>query len=116
MIPPARLTPRTARLIGPAGAPLSAEISIIPSPGNPFSIIGAKAEKGENIAFHLGKNDADPPRAILQVSNTKKDPGRYSDNIMLTTTSAISPEITVRVFGIIREPARKEAGADGPDR
>jgi hypothetical protein len=104
ILPPARLTPQTARLIGPAGTPLAAAITITPSPGNPFAITGAKVEHGGNIVFDLKKKpDAAEPHFILHITNTRKNPGRYSDKIILTTTSAMSPELTVRVFGIIRE-------------
>lgn len=74
-----------------------------------------EAKDGKNIAIHLEKkSDTGAPHFILHVSNTRKEPGRYSDKIILTTTSSISPEITVRVFGIIREPADKEKDASGP--
>ncbi len=90
--------------MGPVGTPVRTGIKIIPAPGNPFTVTGAKVEDGGNIAFSLeNKADADLPYFILEISNTRKDPGRYSDKIILTTTSAINPEVTVRVFGIIRE-------------
>lgn len=103
-------------MVGPAGSPIRTEIKITPFALNPFVIKGVEAKDGKNIAIHLEKkSDTGAPHFILQVSNTKKDPGRYSDKIILTTTSSISPEITVRVFGIIREPAdKKEGDASGP--
>lgn len=114
IIPPAQLTPQTARLMGPAGFPIHTEIKITPAAINPFTIKAAKAVDGRQITFHLEKkSDAGAPHFILRVSNTRKDPGRYSDKIILTTTSAISPEITVRVFGVIRESAEKEADVPG---
>jgi hypothetical protein len=64
------------------------------------------AEDGKHIFFHIEKkSEAGGPHFILQASNTRKNTGRYSDKMILTTTSSISPEIAVRVFGIIREPA-----------
>jgi len=40
---------------------------------------------------------------MLHVSNIKPYAGRYFDKITLTTTSKISPELMIRVFGIIRD-------------
>lgn len=106
---PAELNPKTARLMGPAGASIATEIKITPAAVNPFAVKAVAAEDGKHISFHIEKkSDAGGPHFILHVSNTMKNPGRYSDKIILTTTSSISPEITVRVFGIIREPAAQE--------
>ncbi|RJP46761.1 MAG: hypothetical protein C4548_02015 [Desulfobacteraceae bacterium] len=95
--------------MGPAGASIGTEIKITPAAVNPFAVKSVTAEDGKHISFHIEKkSDAGGPHFILYVSNTRKDPGRYSDKIILATTSIISPEITVRVFGIIREPAAQE--------
>lgn len=99
--------------MGPAGTLIGAEIKITPAAVNPFAVKGVAAEDGKHISFHIEKkSDAGGPHYILHVSNTRENPGRYSDKIILTTTSIISPEITVRVFGIIREPTAQEEDAD----
>lgn len=104
VISPAKIEPKAARLIGPAGSPVEAKITITPPAINPFDIRDAKASKGDSISFHLEKKSApDGPYFILTISNTQKVPGRYSDKILLTTTSAISPELAIRVYGLIRD-------------
>ncbi len=104
VIAPADIVPMAARLIGTASSPIRAEITITPPTANPFEIIGAKAEDGKNIVVHLEKkSDPEALYFIVHISNLKKEPGRYTDKIILTTTSNISPELVVRVFGIIRE-------------
>lgn len=100
----ADINPKAARLIGPAGSVIQTEIMITPPDINPFDITKATPENGTEIALDLKKNtESDPPHFVLQVKNTRKTPGRYSDKIILTTTSPISPELVVRVFGMIRE-------------
>jgi hypothetical protein len=63
-----------------------------------------RAKDGTNINFKMEKKVKSAPKHfMLHISNIKPDPGRYFDKITLKTTSAISPEISIRVFGIIRE-------------
>ena len=103
VVAPAEIDPKAARLIGPAGSPVHARVRITPAATNLFQITSIKAADGENISFCMEeKSDAGAPFFILDISNTRKDPGRYSDRIILSTTSSISPELVVRVFGIIR--------------
>jgi hypothetical protein len=103
VLAPADITPKAARLIGPAGSTIQTDIIITPPAINPFEITDVKAEDGKNIALDLKKSNPDTPHFILRVVNTQKNPGRYSDKITLKTTSPISPELVVRVFGMIRE-------------
>ena len=103
VIAPAKIEPRAARLIGPPGSPVHTRIKITPPAANPFRVTSLAAADGKNIAFQLQeKSAAGTPCFVLDISNTRKAPGRYSDQITLTTTSAISPELVVRVYGIIR--------------
>jgi len=104
ILPPARITPRAALLMGRAGKPIQAHVRIEPYKINPFDIKDAKAEDGKNIVFKLKKQKGPNGKIFdLMVSNLKSDPGRYVDKIMLTTTSKISPSLTVDVFGIIHK-------------
>jgi hypothetical protein len=98
------VNPKVARLVGQAGNPILTDISITPPAINQFDITNVSVKEGKHIRFEMEKSTApDPQRYILHISNTKKDPGRYFDKITLKTTSEISPEIIIRVFGIIRE-------------
>jgi len=100
----ADINPKAARLIGTAGSIIQTDILITPPAINPFDITGASAEDGTNIALDLKKKPGpDTPHFVLRVVNTRKNPGRYADKIILKTTSPISPELVVRAFGMIRE-------------
>jgi hypothetical protein len=100
----ADINPKVVRLVGQAGDPLEVIVTITPPDINQFDITGVKAQDGSNIEFKLQKKDeSGSQRFMLHVANLKPDPGRYFDKIILTTNSTRSPEIAVRVFGIIRE-------------
>jgi hypothetical protein len=103
VMPPADVNPQAVRLMGKAGEKIQADVTITPPENNPFDITEAAAEEGRNMRFDLEKKaDKGGQTFILHVTNLKPDAGRYFDKIVLKTTSAISPEIHVRVFGIIR--------------
>jgi len=98
------VNPKVARLIGQAGNTIQADITITAPAINKFDITGMKAKDGSNIRFKMEKKvKSNPQHFILHISNIKPAPGRYFDKITLTTTSTLSPEISIRVFGIIRE-------------
>jgi len=101
---PADISPKAARLTGQAGQQIQTEITIIPPALNPFDILSATAENGENIQFQIAKKTAaNKPAFTLLIENRNPEPGRYFDKIVLKTTSALSPELQIRVYGIIRE-------------
>jgi hypothetical protein len=100
----ADIDPKVARLIGQAGDHIQTLVTITPPAINKFDIVDMKVKDGANIRFKMEKKaGSDPLSYILNISNIKPDPGRYFDKITLITTSTISPEIDIRVFGIIRE-------------
>ena len=103
MIPPAFIEPKAARLIGRAGEEIQVDINITPPENHMFDITGVRAEDGSNIRFQLEKSNAESRSFILHLSNIKPDAGRYVDKMILSTTSTITQELTIRVFGIIRE-------------
>lgn len=113
VIPAADIEPKAARLMGNAGEKIQADIKITPPKNNMFDITEVKAEEGRNIRFQLEKMNKSGSRFfILHVSNIKPDASRYFDKITLKTTSTISPELTVRVFGIIRYPSEKHESSE----
>lgn len=100
----ADVNPKVARLIGQAGDTIQIDVIITPPAINKFDITDVRVKDGANIRFKMEKKvKSDPQNFILHISNIKPDPGRYFDKITLTTTSTLSPEISIRVFGIIRE-------------
>ena len=100
----ADIKPIAARLLGQAGQQIQTKVTITPPELNPFDIVSATAEDGKNIRFQIEKKtDTGKRWFILLVINRKAETGRYFDKIILKTTSAISPELQVRVFGIIRD-------------
>lgn len=108
VISPAIIAPKAARLIGLAGDTIQTDIKITPPANNKFDVTDVRAENGTHIRYELKKKKKSEAQFfILSVTNTKPDPGRYFDKITLTTTSTISPEIDIRVFGIIREKTEK---------
>lgn len=108
---PADITPKAARLMGEAGQKITAEIAITPSDLNPFDILSATAEDGTNIQFQMEKKTYAGKRFFtLLVKNRKAIPIRYFDKIILKTTSTLSPELQVRVYGIIRDASPNDAG------
>lgn len=104
VISAADVNPRVARLTGQAGDTIFTDVTITPPAINKFDITDVRAKDGTNISFKMEKKiKSDPKHFMLHISNIKPDPGRYFDKITLKTTSTISPEINIRVFGIIRE-------------
>jgi hypothetical protein len=104
VVPAADIDPKAARLMGKAGEKIQLDIKITPPKNNIFDVTDVAAEDGGNIRFELEKKTENGIRVfILHISNKKPDPGRYFDKIIIKTTSAISPELQVRIFGIIRD-------------
>jgi len=98
------VNPKVARLVGKAGELIQTDVTITPPSVNLFDITDIRVQEGKNIRFKMQtKIKSDPKQFVLHISNTKPDPGRYFDKIILKTNSVISPEINIRVFGIIRE-------------
>jgi hypothetical protein len=99
----ATIKPQFVRLIGTAGAPLYAQVNIIPEANHPFKIVSTRAKKGDHIRFSLkDKPSQDPQGYLLTIENALGKKGRYFDKIYLKTTSAIHPELEISVYGNIK--------------
>ena len=92
------------RLLGNTGTSIKKTITIIPEKKYPFKITEAKALKGEDIKFEFKEIESDRIQYQLTVENIKATQGRYFDTISLKTTSTLMPEISMRIFGDIRDP------------
>ncbi|MFH1153905.1 MAG: DUF1573 domain-containing protein [Pseudomonadota bacterium] len=95
----ATISPANVSLTGPPGTGTRTEVTIVPSPKYPFSIVGTSVKSKKNIACSLARS-AD--RYVLTVQNLLEQPGRYFEIIVLTTDSPLQPELKIRVMGIIR--------------
>ncbi|MEZ4549878.1 MAG: hypothetical protein R2874_05200 [Desulfobacterales bacterium] len=80
VVAPAEIDPKAARLIGPAGSPVHARVKITPVATNLFQIT-SMLPTGKTSLFVWKKNQMPAPLFILDISNTRKDPGRYSDRL-----------------------------------
>jgi hypothetical protein len=89
-------------LIGPAGQPIKASVTIIPGEKYPFDIIEVKARNGKRIRHSWSVVKG--PKGMqyrLTVKNIKTGKGRYMDTISVKTTSKYRPVINIEVFGDI---------------
>lgn len=99
----ATISPRYARLFGEPGKDIAVDITITPESQYPFTITDVRAKNGKEIAFEL-KPKSNPTKNgyVLTVKNLKKEKGRYSDTIYLSTDSKIKPKLQITVYGQIR--------------
>jgi hypothetical protein len=95
----ADINPKTVKLAGNEGQPISQTIAIQPAAKYPFKILEATTKKGENI--RVAVQESGGPLYRLLVENLKKDKGRYFDTIYLKTDNPLRPVIEIGVFGII---------------
>jgi hypothetical protein len=106
------ISPANVRLSGLAGDPIVVPVTIVPEEKYPFKILGAKAASGQNIRYELRERSVSEGKGYtLLIENMKKEKGRYHDLIRLKTDSQIQPEISIRIFGFIRDekPRRIES-------
>ncbi len=76
----------------------------MPEADYPFKITSHRAEKGEFFEYKLLEKQMGQILGYeLVADNLKTDKGWYSDTIILTTDSAVRPELRIRVNGNIKE-------------
>ncbi len=99
------LNPKYVRLTGYSGAQISVPVTIVPTTKYPFKIIDVTSRNSTFIKYTLTEREpGEESGYTLLIENLKKDKGRYSDLLTLTTDSQIQPRITIRVYGNILEP------------
>ena len=102
--PRAYISTDIVRLTGSAGKEITGDLTIAPTPDNPFKITGITAEKGNDLRFELTETGSPELKKYrLTVYNLKKEKGWYIDKLHIKTDSEKSPEFVVTVFGVIRE-------------
>ena len=100
----ATIRPQHISLRGQVGDVIKSTVSIIPGKKYPFKILDAKAQSGQNIEIQLDQiPNSNGPGYELRVENISQKSGRYYDTIILKTDSDVQPELSVRVYGYLRE-------------
>ena len=100
----ATIRPQHISLRGQVGDSIKGVVSIIPEKKYPFKIIDARAETGKNISIQLDEiKNSNGAGYELKVENLSQKSGRYYDTIILKTDSKVQPELSVKVYGYLRE-------------
>ena len=104
----ADIKPAIVSLRGYTGAAIKRTVAIRPLPKYPFRIVDIEAKHGQFIKFDL-KNDTTPGKKgyLLTVENTKTDRGSYQDTIIVKTDSKLKPELSLPVYGFVRNRPEK---------
>lgn len=99
----ALIKPAIVSLRGYSDASIKRTVAIRPLAKYPFRITNVEAEDGRFIRFDL-KDDPTPGKTgyLLTVENTKADRGSYRDSIIVRTDSEVKPELTLPVYGFVR--------------
>jgi len=97
--------PKRIDLFGTINEDITVKHTIVPEPQFKFDIVRTYAQDGQHIDFSLEKQKS---QFTLTVKNKKKTAGPYYDWIHLVTDSDIQKEITIRVYGRLKEPEKKD--------
>ena len=100
------LNPRYVRLTGRIGDKIAVPVTIVPTSKFPFKIKEVNAKTGTAIKYSLVERAREEGGGYeLLVENIRKEKGRYTDVLTLSTDSEIQPRLLVRVYGNIMTPA-----------
>ena len=94
------IEPKNISLSGVAGQKIQAVATIRFETKYPFNVLESHAQKGGNIRFNMERK---PDGYMLTVENLLAAKGTYTDRIVLKTDHPAKPEITVAVYGNIRD-------------
>lgn len=102
------MRPSQVRLRGVAGEDIKRKVAIIPAPKYPFKILKIRARDGKDISYQLSEEkNENGQKYALTVANKRTREGSYFDIITLETDSKIQPELHIRVYGELRQPAEE---------
>ena len=95
-------------------------VTIIPSDKYKFEILSLRISSGENVDVELKKKtleDNGIEKTIWEVyiKNIRKTPGRYYEAIYLTTDFKLQSQLTIRVFGNIKQPDKLKQTNNEPE-
>jgi hypothetical protein len=103
------IIPRTVNLRGFVGDTIKKSVTIIPEKKYDFKITGTRVRHGKYINFQLEEvKGTERTEYALTIENLRTDPGRYSDIIFLETDSEFSSDVSVRVYGNLRQRPAEE--------
>jgi hypothetical protein len=106
------INPANVRLTGVVGHSIVVPVTIVPEEKYPFKILDAKAANGQNIRYELKERPMSEGKGYtLVIENMKKEKGRYHDLIRLKTDSPIQSEISIQIFGYIRDEKPSGTGS-----
>lgn len=98
----ADIKPERVHLVGPAGAPVSVELEVIPRKDYPFTIQGIEARGGNFITYELIRRCGEGKEGCtIRIGNKRMEKGRYTDVLYIITDSAIRPKIPIYITGVI---------------
>ncbi len=98
------IEPRSARLFGKPGEKIYATIRIVEEKKYPFQIQGPSRRESKNFRYTLSPIEDPGTRGyLLTVENKLQQEGRYFEQIVLKTDSALKPEIRISVHGLVTE-------------
>jgi hypothetical protein len=97
----ALITPDRVTMIGAPNAELKSQATVSQTSKYPFKVTGMRLKTGQYIKASYEWQETEG-KAIVTIENLMKEKGRYVDAVILTTDSAIKPEISIPVYGIIR--------------
>jgi hypothetical protein len=99
----ALIKPAIVSLRGYTGSAIKRTVAIRPLPKYPFRIVDIEARDGKFIEFDLADDTTAGKKGyLLTVFNTRSDRGSYRDTIILKTDSKLKPELSLPVYGFVR--------------
>lgn len=98
----ADIQPKTVSLRAKAGETVSAVARIIPRPERPFAIRNLRAVNGRDIRFELTQK-VGPAGKLYEITifNTRREPGRIADMVVIETDHPERPALQVMVTGLV---------------
>ena len=100
----ATVEPKSVRLNGLVGDELSASVKIIPEKKYPFKITSVRAKNGKFITVKVDELDTPQEKGyLLTIDNLKNEKGRYYDTVFLKPDNKALSELSVRVYGNIKD-------------
>ncbi|MCK5101127.1 MAG: hypothetical protein KAR45_23660, partial [Desulfobacteraceae bacterium] len=104
----ADISANNIRLEGAPNDELTKIVTVIPSEKYDFNILSCSVSNGENVEVELKTKltkEEDTEKTIyeIHIKNIRKTPGRYYEAIYLATDYKITPKLTIRVFGNIKQ-------------
>jgi len=101
------VSPKYARLYGPAGKTIKANIALIHIKKYPFKLLGPSTQKTKNVKYFWEEmKESDMTGYLLTIENLRNVKGRYFEMLTLKTDSNVYPEIKIRVQGNITDSSK----------